>query len=113
MFRHSENVGEASTISKDHRISCRSPQGSSREVIARNIAEMEKSGHPRAQSIAAAFREAGEDAGWRDTFKSGLDCAYGKDEHDDFYDKLMLALWAEQAHDALALDRATSAASIH
>lgn len=35
-------------------------KGSSEEIIGRNIAEMIKSGHPREQAIAAAFRSAGQ-----------------------------------------------------
>jgi hypothetical protein len=35
-------------------------QGSSRETISRNIAEMVKSGHPQKQAIAAAFKPAGK-----------------------------------------------------
>ena len=34
--------------------------GSSRAVIGRNIAEMERTGHPRAQAVAAALRAARE-----------------------------------------------------
>ena len=34
-------------------------RGKSRAVVGRNIAEMESSGHSRAQSIAASLREAG------------------------------------------------------
>lgn len=33
-------------------------KGRSKKVIGKNIAEMEKSGHPRNQSIAAALNEA-------------------------------------------------------
>lgn len=33
--------------------------GSSRETVGRNIAEMEHSGHPQAQAVAAALNEAG------------------------------------------------------
>lgn len=33
-------------------------KGKSRKVIGKNIAEMEASGHPRNQSIAAALNEA-------------------------------------------------------
>lgn len=33
-------------------------KGKSRKVIGENIAEMERSGHPRAQSIAAALSSA-------------------------------------------------------
>jgi hypothetical protein len=33
-------------------------KGKSRKVIGKNIKEMEQSGHPRAQSIAAALSEA-------------------------------------------------------
>lgn len=35
-------------------------KGTSKKTIGKNIAEMEKSGHPKAQSIAAAFNEARE-----------------------------------------------------
>jgi hypothetical protein len=38
-------------------------KGSGRETIGKNIAEMEASGHPRAQSIAAALNTARGDAG--------------------------------------------------
>jgi hypothetical protein len=34
-------------------------KGSSREVVGHNIKEMEASGHPRKQAIAASLREAG------------------------------------------------------
>lgn len=34
--------------------------GKSRSVIGSNISEMEKSGHPANQSIAAALRKAGK-----------------------------------------------------
>jgi len=33
-------------------------KGKSKEVIGKNIKEMEESGHPRKQSIAAALNEA-------------------------------------------------------
>lgn len=33
-------------------------KGTSRKTIGKNIAEMEASGHPRAQSIAASLNEA-------------------------------------------------------
>jgi hypothetical protein len=33
-------------------------KGSSEEMIGKNIAEMEKSGHPRKQAIAAALHQA-------------------------------------------------------
>lgn len=33
-------------------------KGSSKKVIGKNIAEMERSGHPKNQSIAAALSEA-------------------------------------------------------
>ena len=33
-------------------------KGTSRKTIGKNIAEMEKSGHPKAQSIAAALNTA-------------------------------------------------------
>lgn len=36
------------------------PLSSGRENIGRNISEMEKSGHPANQSIAAALRKAGK-----------------------------------------------------
>ena len=36
-------------------------RGSNREVISHNIAEMIRSGHPRAQAVAAAYRKAGDD----------------------------------------------------
>jgi hypothetical protein len=35
-------------------------KGTSKKTIGKNIAEMEKSGHPKAQSIAAALNEARE-----------------------------------------------------
>lgn len=35
-------------------------KGTSRKVIGKNIKEMEKSGHPKKQSIAAALNEARE-----------------------------------------------------
>jgi hypothetical protein len=35
-------------------------KGKSRKTIGKNIAEMEKSGHPKKQSIAAALNEARE-----------------------------------------------------
>ena len=34
-------------------------KGSGQEVISRNISEMEKSGHPHEQAVAAAMHEAG------------------------------------------------------
>jgi hypothetical protein len=37
-------------------------EGSSRETMSENIAEMVKAGHPQKQAIAAAYREAGKDA---------------------------------------------------
>lgn len=81
--------------------------GSSREVVSHNIAEMMKAGHPRAQSIAAAYRAAGEDEGWEDRFMAGLDCAYGEDERDDFFDKLTQALFMLRgANDSVAFDAA-------
>ncbi len=33
--------------------------GKSRKVIAKNIREMRRAGHPQAQAVAAALREAG------------------------------------------------------
>jgi hypothetical protein len=45
-------------------------KGSSRAVIGRNIAEMEKSGHPHKQAVAAALNNAGKsnkDAAEEDT----------------------------------------------
>lgn len=36
-------------------------KGSSQETISRNISEMRHSGHPQAQAVAAAMREARED----------------------------------------------------
>ena len=33
-------------------------KGTSKKIIGRNIAEMEKSGHPKKQSIAASLNEA-------------------------------------------------------
>ncbi len=35
-------------------------KGTSKKTIGRNIAEMERSGHPKKQSIAAALNEARE-----------------------------------------------------
>lgn len=35
-------------------------KGTSKKTIGKNIAEMEKSGHPKKQSIAAALNEARE-----------------------------------------------------
>lgn len=35
-------------------------KGSSKEVIGKNIKEMEKAGHSKAQSIAAALNNAGK-----------------------------------------------------
>lgn len=35
-------------------------KGSSKAVISRNIAEMIKAGHPKAQAIAAAYSNAGK-----------------------------------------------------
>jgi uncharacterized protein len=35
-------------------------KGSSQKVISRNIAEMIKAGHPKAQAIAAAYSNAGK-----------------------------------------------------
>lgn len=35
-------------------------KGKSKETIGKNIAEMERSGHPRKQSVAAALNEARE-----------------------------------------------------
>lgn len=32
--------------------------GKSKEVIGKNISEMEKAGHPKAQAVAAALNEA-------------------------------------------------------
>lgn len=40
-------------------------KGSSRKVISENIAEMIRSGHPRAQAIAAAMHSAGKGYGQR------------------------------------------------
>lgn len=37
-------------------------EGSSRETMSKNIAEMVKSGHPQKQAVAVAYREAGKDA---------------------------------------------------
>jgi hypothetical protein len=34
--------------------------GKSRAVFSHNVSEMIKSGHPQAQAVAAAYREAGE-----------------------------------------------------
>ena len=34
--------------------------GRSKKVISKNIAEMVRSGHPRKQAIAAAYRKAGK-----------------------------------------------------
>jgi len=34
--------------------------GSSQKVISQNIREMIKSGHPKAQAVAAAMRQAGK-----------------------------------------------------
>jgi len=33
-------------------------KGTSKSILGKNIKEMENSGHPKAQSIAAAFNEA-------------------------------------------------------
>jgi len=38
-------------------------KGTSRATMGRNIAEMEKAGHPRKQAIAAALREKRESGG--------------------------------------------------
>lgn len=35
-------------------------KGSSKETISKNIAEMIKAGHPKAQAIAAAYSNAGK-----------------------------------------------------
>ena len=35
-------------------------RGTSKAIIGKNIAEMEKSGHPKKQSVAAALNEARE-----------------------------------------------------
>jgi len=35
-------------------------KGSSRAIISENIAEMRRSGHPEAQAVAAAYRNAGK-----------------------------------------------------
>ncbi len=35
-------------------------KGKSEKVIGMNISEMEKSGHPKAQAIAASLKEAGK-----------------------------------------------------
>jgi hypothetical protein len=37
-------------------------KGSSRATISHNISEMEKNGHPQAQAVAAAYREARGDS---------------------------------------------------
>lgn len=66
-------------------------QGKSREAVQHNIREMLANNHPRAQAIAAAYHEAGEDCA---AFKTAVDCLYGEDDRDDFYNNLMLALWA-------------------
>lgn len=38
-------------------------KGSSKKVISSNIREMRAAGHPQAQSVAAAMREAGKSRG--------------------------------------------------
>jgi len=103
-----------------------SMHGSNRAAISHDIEEMRRAGHPRAQAVATSYREAGEDECWRDRFVAAVDLAYGEDDKDDFYDRLMLALFetqaddelatapnggvavgVKQAHDALAFDRAS------
>ena len=53
-FLRQEGVGELTVPLK---------KGSSQKTISKNIAEMIKSGHPRAQAIAAAMRSAGKTRG--------------------------------------------------
>lgn len=38
-------------------------KGSSAATMSKNIGEMVNAGHPQAQAVAAAYREAGKDAG--------------------------------------------------
>ena len=46
-------------------------RGSSKAIISSNIAEMIKSGHPRAQAIAASMRMAGKKAAKKKKMKKG------------------------------------------
>ena len=98
--------------------------GSSPSIVSSNIAEMIRSGHPRANAIAAAYREAGKSRGDDEAFDTEVDgltldpptsekqCrAMEAAAHGNSHLGIPKKVGEEfvgKAHDAIAWDRATA-----
>lgn len=70
--------------------------GKSRAVISHNVAEMRRAGHPEDQSVAAAFRKAGESRSDKlDAIMEDCDLYDAMHNRTDSWDSLVAKLMKE------------------